>query len=435
MAPSAGRARPRPSLANDDPAGRTAALAGTAEPAAAGATLDRMPPDPFAPARLGPIRLRNRIIKSATFEARTPGGLVSQQLIDFHTEVGRGGVGMTTVAYLAVSPEGRTHADQVWWRPEALPGLARLTAAVHETGALVSAQIGHAGPVANAAANGLPSLAPSIRFNPLSMRPDRTATDDDLRRIIAAHGQAAAWAREVGFDAIEVHLGHNYLASAFLSPRVNRRRDAWGGSLARRAEFARRILAAVREKAGDSVAVLAKLNMADGVRGGLDLSESIPVAQMLEADGHVDALVLTGGSSLLNPMYLFRGDAPVREFAATQPPLLRLGLRLVGRAFLKAYPYQPLYFLEHARQFRAALSLPLVLLGGVTDRAGIDTAMREGFEFVAMARALLREPDLVARLRTDPTTTSRCIHCNRCMPTIYTRTHCPVARESAAGQR
>src|SRR5690606_9766059 len=134
-------------------------------------------------------------------------------------------------------------------------------------------------------------------------------------------------------------------------------------------------------------------------------------AHLLEADGHLDALVLTGGSSLLNPMYLFRGDAPVREFADTQAPMQRLGLRLLGRAFLRSYPYEPLYFLEYARQFRAALSMPLVLLGGVTDRTGIDTAMREGFEFVAMARALLREPDLVGRIRAEPATRSLCIHC------------------------
>lgn len=386
-----------------------------------------MPPDPFAPARLGPARLRNRIIKSATFEGLAPGGLVSRDLIDFHTTVGRGGVGMTTVAYLAVSPEGRTHADQIWWRPEALPGLARLVAAVHETGALASAQLGHAGPVANAAANGQPSLSPSTRFNPLALRPDRRATSADLHRVVEAHAQAAAWAREVGFDAVEVHLGHGYLVGSFLSPRVNRRRDEWGGPLHRRAELARRILAAIRDRVGDSIAVLAKINMVDGVRGGIDLSESIPFAQQLEADGHLDALVLTGGSSLLNPMYLFRGDAPVREFAATQAPVQRLGLRLVGRAFLRSYPYQPLYFLEYARHFRAALRMPLVLLGGVTDRTGIDTAMREGFEFVAMARALLREPDLVSRIRADATTPSLCIHCNRCMPTIYSATHCPVA--------
>jgi 2,4-dienoyl-CoA reductase-like NADH-dependent reductase (Old Yellow Enzyme family) len=391
-----------------------------------------MTADPFAPARLGPATLRNRVIKAATFEGIAPDGLVSHHLIDFHTTFGRGGVGMTTVAYLAVAPEGRTHADQIWWRPEALPGLARLTAAVHATGALVSAQLGHAGPVANAASNRAPSLSPSIRFNPLSLRPDRRATAADLHRIIDAHARAAAWARDVGFDAVEVHLGHGYLAGAFLSPRVNRRRDEWGGPLHRRAEFPRRILAAIRDRVGDSIAVLAKINMVDGVRGGVDLSESIPFARLLEADGHLDALVLTGGSSLLNPMYLFRGAAPVREFAATQAPLQRLGLRLFGHAFLRAYPYHPLYFLEYAQQFRAALTMPLVLLGGVTDRAGIDTALREGFDFVAMARALLREPDLVNRIRTDPTTASLCIHCNRCMPTIYSGTHCPVAVETDA---
>lgn len=80
--------------------------------------------------------------------------------------------------------------------------------------------------------------------------------------------------------------------------------------------------------------------------------------------------------------------------------------------------------LEHARQIRAAVALPLVLLGGVTDRAGMDTAMAEGFEFVAMARALLREPDLVNRIRAESRTQSLCIHCNKCMPTIFSGARC-----------
>jgi 2,4-dienoyl-CoA reductase-like NADH-dependent reductase (Old Yellow Enzyme family) len=388
-------------------------------------------PDVLAPARLGPVALRNRIIKSATFEGVTPGALVSQRLIDFHTAVGRGGAGMTTVAYLAVAAEGRTERDQLYWRPAALPGLARLTDAVHGTGAKVSAQIGHAGPVANARSNGLRSLAPTARLSAVSLGVDRRASADDLARIVAAHGQAAAWAREVGFDAVEVHLGHNYLASAFLSPRINRRRDDWGGDATRRAEFPRRIVAAVRERVGDSVAVLAKLNMDDGVRGGLRPDESIGFARRLESDGHLDALVLTGGSSLLNPMYLFRGDAPVAQFAATQPTVLRLGVRLFGRLLLRTYPYRPLYFLDTARRFREALSMPLVLLGGVTDRAAMDTAMREGFDFVAMARALLREPDLIQRIERDASTRSRCVHGNRCVPTIYSGTHCPEIPSSS----
>jgi 2,4-dienoyl-CoA reductase-like NADH-dependent reductase (Old Yellow Enzyme family) len=214
--------------------------------------------------------------------------------------------------------------------------------------------------------------------------------------------------------------------SSFLSPALNHRRDQFGGSLRQRAEFARRILAAIRERVADSVAVLAKMNMNDGVRGGLGLDESIPFARLLEADGHLDALVLSGGSSLRNPMYLFRGDAPIAEFARTRPFVQRWGLRAVGRLLFKTYAYEPLYFLDQAREFRAALSMPLVLLGGITDRAAMDTAMREGFEYVAMARALVREPDLIARIRADSATRSGCIHCNRCMTTIYSRTRCPL---------
>ncbi|WP_168703079.1 NADH:flavin oxidoreductase [Gordonia paraffinivorans] len=386
-------------------------------------------PDPLAPARLGPIEMRNRIIKSATFEGATPNALVSDRLVDFHVAVGRGGVGMTTVAYLAVAPEGRTERDQIYWRPEALAGLQHLTDAVHATGAKVSAQIGHAGPVANSRSTGLPSIAPSARPNPLAMGLDRAATDDDIARVIAAHADAARYAIEVGFDAVEIHLGHNYLASSFLSPNINRRKDSWGGSLANRAEFARRVVAAVGEAVDGRIAVIAKMNMADGVPGGLWLDESLQFAQMLEADGHLDALELTGGSSLLNPMYLFRGDVPVRAMAETQTGIVKVGMKMFGNLVFKHYRYERLYFRDHARQFRDALDMPLILLGGITDHDAMTTAMRDGFEYVAMARALLREPDLINRIRQDLETTSLCIHCNLCAASIFTGTRCPLVVE------
>ena len=389
-------------------------------------TPSNPPLDVLAPATLGPVTLRNRVIKAATFEGASPGGLVSDRLIDYHLAVAEGGVGMTTVAYLAVAPEGRTHADQIHWRPEALYGLRRLTDAVHETGAKVSAQIGHAGPVANGASNGVPSYAPSRSFSPLSMRFHRVPTPADLDRIVEAHARAARWAVEVGFDAVEVHLGHNYLASAFLSPRLNKRDDRYGGPLANRAELSRRTVAAVREAVGTQIAVTAKMNMCDGYRGGFDLEESVPFATMLQADGHLDALELTGGSSLMNPMYLFRGGAPVREMADNMPmpALLRVGMRLTGKSFFKEYPWKPLYFLEQARRFRSELAMPLILLGGITDLPAMETAMTEGFEYVAMGRALLREPDLVNRIAADHATRSACTHCNLCMSTIYPGTHC-----------
>ncbi|MGW1024443.1 NADH:flavin oxidoreductase [Streptomyces sp. NPDC002577] len=384
-------------------------------------------PDVLAPARLGPLTLRNRIIKAATFEGVTPDALVTDELIDYHRRPAAGGVGMTTVAYCAVAPEGRTERRQIWMRPEAVPGLRRLTDAIHAEGAAVSAQIGHAGPVADAKSNGLPALAPGRLFNGISMRVTKPATEADIARVTRAHADAARLAIESGFDAVELHFGHNYLSSAFLSPLLNRRKDGYGGSLANRAKVARGVARAVRDEVGDRIAITAKLNMEDGVPGGFGIDESLQVARWLQDDGSVDALELTVGSSLLNAMYLFRGDAPVKEFAANFPWPQRLGIRLVGKRFLRSYPYEEAYLLESARRFREALDLPLILLGGITRRETMDQAMAEGFEFVAMGRALLREPDLIARIARDRDTTSQCIHCNRCMPTIYTGTHCPLA--------
>jgi 2,4-dienoyl-CoA reductase-like NADH-dependent reductase (Old Yellow Enzyme family) len=128
-------------------------------------------------------------------------------------------------------------------------------------------------------------------------------------------------------------------------------------------------------------------------------------------------------------MYYFRGEAPRPEFGATLPAPLRLGFRAVGSRFLKEYPFEEAFFLPYARQFLDALSLPLILLGGVNRLETVESALAEGFEFVAMARALLREPDLVQRWEKGLTGEGLCIHCNKCMPTIYSGTRCVLASD------
>jgi 2,4-dienoyl-CoA reductase-like NADH-dependent reductase (Old Yellow Enzyme family) len=396
----------------------------------------RTTPDVFAPAQLGPLTLRNRIIKSATFEAATPDALVTDDLIEYHRLPAAGGVGMTTVAYCAVSPEGRTEGRQIWMRPEAVPGLRRLTEAIHAEGAAISAQIGHAGPVADARSNKAKALAPVRFFNPIAMRFAKHASRDDITDVIAAHADAARFAIDSGFDAVEIHLGHGYFCSSFLSPMINRRTDEFGGSLQNRAKVARGVVIAVRRAVDEAaqldakrIAVTAKLNMSDGVRGGITVDEALRTAQWLEEDGGLDALELTAGSSLVNPMYLFRGDAPVKEFANAFKPPMRWGVRLTGKKFLRQYPYRDAYLLDYARRFRAELKMPLILLGGITNRETMDLAMAEGFQFVAMARALLAEPDLVNRIRADGdrhSVRSACTHCNQCMPSVYSHTHCVV---------
>lgn len=381
-------------------------------------------PDVFNPAKLGPLTLRNRVIKAATFEARTPDALVTDDLIEYHRLPAAGGVAMTTVAYCAVSPGGRTGGNQIWMRPHAVPGLRRLTEAIHAEGAAISAQIGHAGPVADARSNQATALAPVRFFNPIAMRFAQKATREDIDDVLAAHAHAARLAVDAGFDAVEIHLGHNYLASAFLSPLLNRRDDEFGGSLQNRAKVARGLVMAVRRAVRQQVAVTAKLNMTDGIRGGITVDEALTTARWLQDDGGLDAIELTAGSSLVNPMYLFRGDAPVKEFAAAFKPPLRWGIRMTGHRFFREYPYRDAYLLREARLFRAELTIPLILLGGITNRTTMDLAMAEGFEFVAMARALLAEPDLVNRIAAEGSQVrSACTHCNQCMATIYRRTH------------
>ena len=240
----------------------------------ASGTCPTDPPDPFAPARLGPVALRNRIIKAATFEGMTPDHVVTERLVDFHRAVARGGVGMTTLAYCAVSVDGCGTPNEIILGGEALSGLRRLADAVHEAGAAASAQIGHAGAVATP--TGQRGLSPSPIFTGRSLRRTRAANEADIARIIEDFARAARIVAESGFDAVEVHLGHGYLPSEFLSPRLNRRTDRWGGSLENRARFAREIVRAVRAAAGPRLAVSPSSTWPTGCRAGSGSTRASP---------------------------------------------------------------------------------------------------------------------------------------------------------------
>jgi 2,4-dienoyl-CoA reductase-like NADH-dependent reductase (Old Yellow Enzyme family) len=379
-----------------------------------------MAPEPFAPVSLGPVQLRNRIVKAATFEGMSPAGLVSDNLIDFHRRIAAGGAGLTTVSYLAVSRDGRGAPNEIYIHDAAAAGLRRIAAAVHAEGAAISAQLGHAGQVG------------TIRKRYLGPSPGRTMTGTKVEQITTAEidevvsqfADGAAMLSDAGFDAVELHFGHHYLISAFLSPRWNRRTDDYGGTVANRARLPVRILRAVRDATGGRIAITAKLNMTDGIRRGLQPADSIEIARLLQAESILAALELTAGGSRANQMFMFRGDPPRAEMAAALPGFAGVGFRLAGRALLRDYPYQEAYLLPLARQFRSALTLPLILLGGISSLASIQQAMAAGFDFVAMGRALLREPDLVARLAAGETTAGTCTHCNKCIPSIFTGTRC-----------
>ena len=374
----------------------------------------------FTPVTLGPLTLRNRNIRSAAFESMCPGNVPSPQLLDYHRSVAAGGVGMTTVAYAAVTRSGLSFDRQLWMRPEIVPGLRELTDAVHAEGAAASIQLGHCGNMSHKSICGCLPVGASSGFNLYSPTFVRGLRADELPEMAKAYGRSVCLAREAGFDAVEIHAGHGYLISQFLSPSTNHRKDEFGGTLANRMRFMEMVMEEVMKAAGNDMAVLVKMNMRDGFRGGMELDESLQVARKLQELG-AHALVLSGGFVSKAPMYVMRGEMPIRTMTYYMTCWwLKYGVRLVGKYMIPSVPFREAYFLEDALKFREALDIPLVYVGGLVSRQKIEEVLNHGFEAVQMGRALLNEPDFVNRMRREENTRCNCRHSNYCIARMYT---------------
>lgn len=374
----------------------------------------------FTPVTLGPLTLRNRSIRSAAFESMCPGNVPSPQLLAYHRSVAAGGVGMTTVAYAAVTRSGLSFDRQLWMRPEIVLGLRELTDAVHAEGAAASIQLGHCGNMSHKSICGCLPVGASSGFNLYSPTFVRGMRADELPEMAKAYGRSVCLAREAGFDAVEIHAGHGYLISQFLSPSTNHRKDEFGGTLANRMRFMEMVMEEVMKAAGNDMAVLVKMNMRDGFRGGMELDESLQVARKLQELG-AHALVLSGGFVSKAPMYVMRGEMPIRTMTHYMTCWwLKYGVRLVGKYMIPSVPFREAYFLEDALKFREALDIPLVYVGGLVSRQKIEEVLNHGFEAVQMGRALLNEPDFVNRMRREENARCNCRHSNYCIARMYT---------------
>lgn len=374
----------------------------------------------FTPITLRDLTIRNRFIKTATNEGMWENGLPSQNLIDHHARLAQGGIGLTTVAYGAVHPDGRTHETQMVMRPEVLPGLKKLTKAVHDHGAAASIQLTHCGFFTNnSLVTNKQPIGPSRILNNYGLLSgifcSQPMTNDQLLMTRNDFARSAKLAVEAGFDAVELHLGHGYLLSQFLSPQTNRRKDEYGGSLENRMRFPLEVVGAVREAIGEEVPVVCKINLSDGFKGGLDINESIELAIALEKAG-VDALVLSGGFTSKTPFYLMRGDVPLKEMIKAEKQWQhKAAFAVFGRFIIGKYEFKENFFMPMALQIRKAVKMPLAYLGGVISAKGVEQAMQEGFDMVAVGRALIHDPDFILKVTKDPQHVSECNHCNICV--------------------
>ncbi|MDY3893206.1 MAG: NADH:flavin oxidoreductase [Candidatus Cryptobacteroides sp.] len=378
----------------------------------------------FTPYKLGPIELRNRTIRSAAFEGMGKNNGPTEELFNYHRAVAKGGIGMTTVAYAAVCRSGISFDSQLWMREEIVPELKRLTDAVHAEGAKASIQLGHCGNMTHRRTCGQMPIGASSGFNLYSPTFHRKMNQKDIDEVVKAYGDAVRLAMKAGFDAVEIHAGHGYLISQFLSPYTNHRHDRYGGSLDNRMNFMRECIREVVKAADGKIAVTAKLNTRDGFRGGQEVDELIEVAKELRRLG-VDAITLSGGFVSRAPQYVMRGEFPTKAIAHYLPASqwwLKICLYIGSWAVCPTVTFKHLFFMEDALKFKAAMpDYPFIYVGGVTTGEDARKVLENGFPLFQMGRAVLEDTDFVNKLKADENHCSGCEHSNFCIGRMYSK--------------
>lgn len=390
----------------------------------------------FTPGRIGNLEIENRLIRSATFEhAATPEGEVSDALIRIHTILARGGVGLIVAGIAWIHP--RTPAPPHITRADAdtfLPGLTRLAKAVHDArpGCRILLQLHHPGrqiftpdavdqaalaPGITAYANRHPEafshppepgpvpepVAPSALPDTLFHRTPRALSLDEIEEIIEAFAAGIRRAREAGFDGAQLHAAHGWLLSSFLSPHTNRRQDGYGGSLENRTRILREIIGRARKHVGPDFPILIKFNATDFLPDGTDLDQAAAIARILTKEGF-DALEVSGG--------MWECLTRSREELGWPPVFLPESRTEIRSAEQEAY------FLPAAARIKKETGATVISVGGYRSFTTIEKALTSGAaDFVALARPLVRQPDLPRRWQSGKGADwATCISCNACLP-------------------
>ena len=343
----------------------------------------------FETTSINTMKLANRFVRSATWEAMATGsGQCTPQLIDLMAALARGRVGLIVSSHSYVCPEGKAGPGQLGvYDDELIPGLRKMTAAVHENGGKIVMQLAHAGIVASPLAADPGPLGPSP-LKDAGKQVGREMSPGDIRTVIETFGAAAGRAKNAGFDGVQIHAAHGYLLSQFLSPLFNRRKDQWGGAITNRARLLLEVLQAIRKTVGGNYPVLVKMNCQDFNEGGLSLDDAIRTTVLLAEQG-IDAIEISGGNHQAGKL------GPVRTG--------------INSAEKEAY------FQNEARALKAKLKVPLMLVGGIRSLPVAERLIRQGVaDYLCLSRPLIREPNLISRWQSGDRKKAACVSDNLC---------------------
>jgi 2,4-dienoyl-CoA reductase-like NADH-dependent reductase (Old Yellow Enzyme family) len=364
-------------------------------------------PKPLAfmkPGKIGGLVFKNRLIRAATSEPMaTAWGEATDEVVRLYSDLARGGAGLIITGHIYVAARGQYEPRQLGLdHDDRIAPLVRVTDAVHRYGGLIFAELSHAG--SQSLIPEIVPLAPSVVRNAIFARPPVAMTETDIDEAIASFAAAAERAQRAGFDGIHLHSGNGYLLSQFNSPFANRRDDRWGGDRERRARFIVEVFRAIRRAVGADFPVTARLGLADAVTEGLVLSDGLWIARQLTAAG-LDAIEVTYGV-----MTSYREN--IRPYAGVSRSRA-VADGMLHRSFSRPVPEA--YYRPFARAAKAAVDVPVILVGGLRSIEIMDDVISSGdADFLALARPFVREPDLVNKMAQGRRGSVDCVSCNIC---------------------
>lgn len=372
----------------------------------------------FDAIKLAGITFPNRIIRSATYEGMSDSeGKPTEQLLKKYIALSKGGVGGIITGFIGVNQQGMStgHYMSMINNAETVSAYKEITVKMHEMGTPIIAQLNHCGGQTKKEATGMPVVAPSK----IADYKAKEMTNAEILEVIDAFVQGVKNAKEAGFDGVQIHLAHGYLLSEFVSPRMNRRTDAWGGTTENRFRIVRMIFEKARKEVGD-YPMIVKMNGYETLKNGLTIEESIKIAKLLERAG-CDGIEVSNGTVKAG-LATMRGEVPWEMMVAQNNKLNKMPgfmKQLIGLVAEKTFPQpQPksLYNLDAAMSIREAVHIPVIVVGGITNLEDIeDIILNDKCDAVSMSRPFILESDLVNKFKSGKQIQAKCIQCNFCI--------------------
>lgn len=363
----------------------------------------------FSSGKIGNIQIKNRIVRSATWEARaTEDGHITDELINFYEELANGGSGLLITGFSAVHPSGAaTRCMNCIYDDSYILGHKKLVSKVHDISDVkISVQIVHTG--SRFYTDKCEPIGPSPLTDPVSKRTARELSLIEIEEIIESFAEAGRRAYESEYDMVQLHAAHGFLLSDFISPFSNKRKDEYGGNTQSRVKIILEIFNRIRDKVGKNFPIIIKLNTIDYVKNGLTIDDGKEIAKML---------VNTG-------------------FAAIEPSCGRIDIQISKG---KTYPSVIVkseedenYFLPNAKLIKSITKdCPIILMGGVRNPNIAEDFLKKGIvDFISMSRPLIYEPDLPNRWKNGDLSLPLCNYCSACLGTgLRGPVHCIVRKK------